>query len=129
MEVLFMTCRELAMYSLALSVLLFSYHGCRFKEQTFKIQIENRKAKGSMEVIQVKQGEMVTLWCTTDETATIHLHGYNIEQIVKPGKSTVFTFKAYATGRYPINAHSFGAPTPGKPQEERLLLYLEVLPR
>ncbi len=124
-----MALRKLGMYTLVLSVLLMSYHGCRFKERTFNIEIENRKAKGGMEVIQVKQGEMVTLWCATDETATIHLHGYNIEHVVKPGKSTVFTFKAYATGRYPITAHSFGEPTLGKPQEETPLVYLEVLPR
>jgi hypothetical protein len=65
----------------------------------------------------------------SDETATIHLHGYDIEQVVKPGVSTVFTFKAYATGRYPITVHSFGEPSPGKAKEETPLVYLEVLPR
>ncbi|MFQ5485361.1 MAG: hypothetical protein ACE5DO_08535 [Desulfobacterales bacterium] len=123
-----MVWRKLGIYVLLLSVMLFSYHGCRYKEQTFKIEIKNRKAKIPMEVFRVKQGEMVTFWCTSDETATIHLHGYNIEQVVKPERPTVFTFKSYATGRYPITAHSFGKLAPGKTKEEKPLVYLEVLP-
>ena len=124
-----MISQKFGVFMLSLSVLFVVFPGCKFKEQTFNIEIQNRTVKGDMGVIRVKQGEMVTLWCSTDETATIHLHGYNIEQIVKPGKSTVFTFKAYATGQYPITAHSFGEPSPGKAQKETPLLYLEVLPR
>jgi hypothetical protein len=129
MEVTAMISRKLGMLLLSLTVWLVGCPGSGSVEQTFSIEIQNRTVPGDIGVIRVNLGDMVTLWWATDETATIHLHGYDIEQVVKPGVSTVFTFKAYATGRYPITVHSFGEPSPGKAKEETPLVYLEVLPR
>ncbi|MFQ6078693.1 MAG: hypothetical protein ACE5NJ_06095 [Thermodesulfobacteriota bacterium] len=99
------------------------------EDRSFTIDIRNRTIQGTSDTLRVKQQDRVTLWWTTDETVTIHLHGYDIQKVVKPGTPTVFTFQAMATGRYPITAHSFGTARPEKVQNEITLLYLEVLPR
>ncbi len=101
----------------------------------FNIEIKNRKVSGNSNVIRVKQGDRVTFKWTTDEVFMLHLHGYDIEKELKPGEVTTFSFKAHATGRFPITSHGFGPPASGeqKPthpdqEEEIILLYLEVLP-
>jgi protein SCO1/2 len=94
------------------------------EERAFDIKIERRKVVGD-KTVRVRQGEQVSLRWTTDETVTVHLHGYDIEKTVKPGESTVLSFKARASGRFPIEAHEFGS----KKTKHITLLYLEVLPR
>jgi plastocyanin len=99
------------------------------KVQAFTLEIHHRKVSSGMEVIRVQQGDKVTLRWTTDERVEIHLHGYDIEKVVKPGVPVEFTFEAYATGRYPITAHGFGEHSHGQKLGETPLVYLEVLPR
>jgi hypothetical protein len=60
---------------------------------------------------------------------SIHLHGYDIEKVITPEAPTTFNFTTYATGRFPITAHGFGAHAHGGGHEEAPLLYLEVHPR
>jgi len=124
-----MILQRLGLLMLSLAVLIAGCPGSSSKEESFNIRIQDRAVTDDMALIRVNQGDMVTLWWTTDEVATIHLHGYDIQQIVKPGVPTVFTFKASASGRYPITAHGFGETALGKAQEETALVYLEVLPR
>src|SRR5215831_16577790 len=101
----------------------------------FHVEIKNRKVPKELNVVRVKQGDQVTLKWTTDETTTVHLHGYNIKKEIKPGEATLFTFKAHATGRFPITSHGFGEQANNKDKQaheahrqEAPLLYLEVLP-
>lgn len=98
------------------------------EERTFALDLRHRSVTGGERVIRVKQGDTVTLRWTTDEAVTIHLHGYDIERVVKPGTVSEFTVKAYATGRFPITAHGFGERPHGKGHAETPLVYLEVLP-
>ena len=102
-------------------------------KRTFDLKIEHRKVVGGPNVIRVTQGEMVSLHWTTDENKTIHLHGYDIQKRVKPDTPVVFTFKAHATGRFPITAHGFGEHSDEEKhsdeKEETTLLYVEVHPR
>jgi FtsP/CotA-like multicopper oxidase with cupredoxin domain len=103
------------------------------KGRIVDLKIEHRKVVGTSNVIRVSQGETVNLRWTTDEDTTVHLHGYDIEKQVKTGGPAVFTFKAHATGRFPITAHGFGQHHHGKKdspdKDETALLYLEVRPR
>ncbi len=93
--------------------------------RSYKLQIEKRKLAGSPNTLRVTRGEIVELQWTTDEATTLHLHGYNIELPIEPGKPGVMTFEAYAAGRFPMEAHGFK----GGPRKETTLLYLEVYPR
>lgn len=75
------------------------------------------------QLVQVRQGDDVTLRWTTDKPLTVHLHGYDIEIKLAPGPPKSTRFTARATGRFAIEVHAH------KGVEERTLGYLEVHPR
>lgn len=91
-------------------------------ERVFELALTDGKLPQAMQVIRVKQGDSVKLRWNTDRAITLHLHGYDIERELKPGAVTEFSFKAHATGRFPVNAHQHG-------RGERTVLHLEVHPR
>ena len=95
----------------------------------FTLEVRSRKIVGDTTTVRVQRGDAVTLRWTTDEAVSLHLHGYDIEKALKPGAPTEFSFKAYATGRFPITAHGFGTHAHGGGHEETHLLYLEVHPQ
>lgn len=77
-------------------------------EKNVDLQIQNRALARDDTTIRVSQGDEITLNWASDEVATVHLHGYDIEKVVEPGEMVTFTFTADATGRFPITAHGFG---------------------
>jgi FtsP/CotA-like multicopper oxidase with cupredoxin domain len=103
--------------------------GTEAQEPTFTLEVRGRKVVSPAGPIRVKQGDTVTLQWITDEPVAIHLHGYEIEQVVKSEAPLTFSFKAHATGRFPITAHGFGAQAHGGGHGDTVLVYLEVLPR
>jgi FtsP/CotA-like multicopper oxidase with cupredoxin domain len=116
----------------ALTVLglgLLPAFGVHAQEQTFTLAVQGRKVVSPAGPLRVRQGETVTLRWLTDEPVAIHLHGYEIEQVIKSETPTAFSFKAHATGRFPITAHGFGAQAHGGGHGDTVLVYLEVLPR
>jgi FtsP/CotA-like multicopper oxidase with cupredoxin domain len=97
--------------------------------QTFTLEIRARKLVGASRTIRVKQGDTVTLRWSTDEPITLHLHGYDIERVIKPEAPAELAFKAHATGRFPVTVHGFGDHAHKGGYGESTLLYVEVLPR
>ncbi len=95
-------------------------------EGAVELRIKDRKLAG-VKVVRVKEGEAVDLYWVTDETVELHLHGYDIEVKAKPGAPAAMSFKAHATGRFPVTAHGFGDHHGGG-HSEKTLLYLEVHP-
>jgi hypothetical protein len=91
----------------------------------FDVALEGGKLSAGPKVIRVSEGETVEIRWTTDAPAEVHLHGYDIEIQVAPGAAATMTFKAFATGRFPITLHGSG----GHGHAYGTLLYLEVLPR
>ena len=91
----------------------------------FEITIQDRNVVRDSDVIRIKQGDEVELVWITDEVASLHLHGYDIELDITPEAPSVMAFKAHATGRYPITSHGFGEHQHG----HETLLYVEVYPR
>jgi hypothetical protein len=90
------------------------------------ITIRNRKVVRNNNVIRITQGEEVELLWSSDETANLHLHGYNIEFKVSPDAPTSISFTVHATGRFPITSHGFGDQ---HGNGHVTLLYLEVYPK
>lgn len=90
------------------------------KRQTIAIEILKRKVTAAQKTIRITEGDEVQIKWTTDEIVELHLHGYNIRALAKPGKTADMNFHAHTAGRFPISAHSFG---------HRTLIYLEVYPR
>ena len=98
----------------------------------FDISIQNRRVAGGASTLRVNRGETVLLRWRTDETVSVHVHGYDIQATLSPGSPGVMRFVAGVAGRFPIEAHEFGAvadeEAPAHRHHEVTLLYLEVMP-
>jgi hypothetical protein len=72
---------------------------------TARIQIKGGKPVGGAQDIKVKKGDKVTIVVSADARDDIHLHGYNIEKPVEPGKPATFKFTANIEGIFEIESH------------------------
>lgn len=93
------------------------------------LKIAGGEIQGDNKVIRVKQGDDVRLNLMADKTTEVHLHGYDIEKTVSPGKPAVMSFRARVAGRFPVTehgSHSHGKKSGG--HSEKVLFYLEVHP-
>ncbi len=97
-------------------------------ELTFDIRLTHGRPPENMQLIRVKEGDVVTLRWTTDQPLVVHLHGYDIETSLAPGSASKFTFTANATGRFPIHVHAGGAGAAPTHDAEPLVT-IEVYPR
>ena len=88
--------------------------------------ISERKVQREEKTIRVTQGESLELVWQSDESAELHLHGYDISFEVSPQAPVIVTLDAHATGRFPITSHGFGGQ---KGHGHEALLYLEVYPQ
>ncbi len=109
------------MRRLAFSALLLLTSSADAAEQSFSIPIARGRAPQEFQVLRVRQGDVVTLAWRSDRPLVLHLHGYDIEWRVTPGRAAQSTFTASASGRFPIETH-------GAPGHDHTLLYLEVQP-
>ena len=95
-----------------------------------ELDLRNRRIKGKNRVVRVAQGDEIELRWTSDEPASLHLHGYDKHASPAPGAPSKMAFKAHATGRFPITAHAFSGKHARKGGHgEHVLIYLEVHPR
>lgn len=98
-------------------------------QATFKIA--QRRIAAKPPTVTVKQGDTLVMHFSTDEAASIHLHGYNVLLALKPEAPASMRVAARVAGRFPVSAHGFGAAAGKhtKHQREIPLLYLEVQPQ
>ena len=61
---------------------------------------------GKVSKIRVKQGETIAFTVTVDQPDEVHVHGYEIEKEVEPGKANKISFTADITGIFDIELHS-----------------------
>jgi hypothetical protein len=101
--------------------------GVSAEQLTFDLKVERGRVASTMQLIRVKQGDVVRLRWSTDRALDLHLHGYDIEQKIVPGSVAELTFTARATGRFPVEVHTpkrGGGHSHGAP-----LVQIEVYPR
>ena len=96
--------------------------------KTFHLTISQGTLPVEQRVLRVTKGSAVQLRLTSDAEGEIHLHGYRLVMRVVPGKTSEFTFKAHATGRYRIEWHPAGGDKQGNHHGPPLAT-LEVRPR
>jgi hypothetical protein len=70
-----------------------------------RIQIKGGQPVGGVQDIKVKKGDKVTIVVSADAHDDIHLHGYDIEKPVEPGKPATFKFTANIEGIFEIESH------------------------
>ena len=92
--------------------------------RTFELRIEQRRVPPAQRVLRATEGERVELRWSADEPLVLHLHGYDIETRVAPGKPAVTAFAARLTGRFPVAIH-----TEGSKHQHSTLLHVEIHPR
>lgn len=93
--------------------------------RVINVRIEHRKVVSPGKAIRVRQNDVIELRWTSDKLVKLHLHGYDRELRVRPGKPAVMVVRAHATGRFPITSHGWGQSGHG----HHALIYLEVYPR
>jgi FtsP/CotA-like multicopper oxidase with cupredoxin domain len=73
--------------------------------QVTRIRMENGSVVGGAKDIEVTRGDTVRIVVSSNTPDDIHLHGYDIERQVAPGKPGRFRFKANAEGAFEIESH------------------------
>jgi len=82
------------------------------------VRVVGGQPQGGIQRPTVDQGDKVVLVVRTDSGEAVHLHGYNIEKEVVPGKPVRVPFTANIAGRFEVELH----PT------DTLLAVIEVKP-
>lgn len=73
--------------------------------QRIEVSIAHGKVTGATGRVQVATGTPVTLVVTSDVADEVHLHGYDIEKDLEPGKPTTLQFTATMTGVFEVELH------------------------
>jgi hypothetical protein len=76
----------------------------------------------------VTQGEQVEITLTSDQSAELHLHGYDVTVQLEPGAPAILSFIARIAGRFPVEAHGMGPLAKGR-RSPGALFYVEAYPR
>ena len=71
-------------------------------DRNFSIEFANGEPVGGVERFTANQGDNIVIDLSTDEAATFHLHGYDIEFEVEAGSKDSIELLADATGRFAI---------------------------
>ena len=82
------------------------------------IRVVGGVPQGGIQRPTVDQGDKVVLVIRADSGEAVHLHGYNLEKEIVPGKPTRLPFTADIAGRFELELH----PT------DTLLAVIEVKP-
>jgi hypothetical protein len=127
-------CRRFVGLTIGLFILVLSLGvpvaivGAQTKELIFDLKVERGTVPAKMQLIRVKQGDVVKLRWSSDRPITLHLHGYDIERKIVPGTVAEMAFTADATGRFPVEEHKLDAHG-GSSHGQAPLVRIEVYPR
>jgi hypothetical protein len=75
------------------------------KPTATRIDIRGGEVAGGPAEIHAKDDDTVVIVVSSDAPDDIHLHGYDIEKRVEPGKPARFRFKANLEGEFEIESH------------------------
>ena len=67
--------------------------------------LKNGRRVSEPAVLQVHQGDDVTLRVTADAPDELHVHGYTLRLQVAADSTATLRFTAKLTGRFPIESH------------------------
>ena len=73
------------------------------RERTIQLAVEDGAM--SPDEVEVGEGDRVKLLLTSDELIEVHLHGYDLEREIEPGKTITLSFEADLTRRFEIEDH------------------------
>jgi hypothetical protein len=70
-----------------------------------RIELRDHVTVGGTKSIEVQKGDPVRIVVSSDRDDDIHLHGYDIERTVAPGKPATFAFRASIEGVFELESH------------------------
>jgi hypothetical protein len=73
--------------------------------QTITIRVVGGVPQGGIARPKVKKGDRVVIVVRTDAGEEVHMHGYDIERTVTPGKPVRLPFTATIPGRFEVELH------------------------
>ena len=94
--------------SAGLIVILFSGISCTSadpRDRSFNLSIVDQKLVNQDSNLTVNQDDRVNIVINSDKNVLFHLHGYDIEKLVKAGEPTEIDFTAKASGSFPFTIH------------------------
>ncbi len=92
-----------------------------------ELTMKERQIEAPQATLRVNQGEEVAFRVRSDETAELHLHGYDVTIPLEANQTSDVRFLANVAGRFPITLHEPAA-SGGHSHRHKTLLYLEVYP-
>jgi hypothetical protein len=98
-------------------------------QKTFSLTISKGTLPTHQRVLRVEKDDMVRLRVAGDAPGEIHLHGYRLELKVTAAGESELSFRAHATGRYPIEWHPAGETAKKGDHHGPPLATLEVRPK
>jgi hypothetical protein len=75
------------------------------KPKTIVVTVANGRPQGGIQRPKLEKGDKVVLVVRTDAGEEVHLHGYDIERQVTPGKPVRIAFTAKLPGRFELELH------------------------
>ncbi len=75
------------------------------KPTIVKITVVKGRPVGGIKRPTVTKGTTVRFVIVADRGEELHLHGYDLERVVRPGKPTVMQFVARIPGRFELELH------------------------
>ena len=97
--------------------------------QAFSLAITDGKVPVAERVLKVTKGDQVRITVTSNAAGVLHLHGYRLEAKLAPGRPADLSFRAHATGRYPLEWHGAGSAAQGGAHHGPPMAALEVHPK
>lgn len=116
---------KLLIYIVLISICAFAPAWAR-EPVTIRVQMVNQEVVGDVDTFRLVEGDKVTIVWESDESVELHLHGYDINAVARPGEPASLQFVAANTGRFPVTTHGFGGRSEHR---HRALIYIEVYPQ
>ncbi len=80
------------------------------KSAVATIRISGGQPVGGVRELTFKEGGTIRFRVTGEADDEVHLHGYDIEEPVGPGKAAKFSVPATITGRFEVELHNTATP-------------------
>jgi hypothetical protein len=75
------------------------------RQDVFDLQIKGGRVVAGPVLLQVHEGEQVTLNIRSDSADELHLHGYDLHAHITPDQTATLQFTANHTGRFGMELH------------------------
>jgi hypothetical protein len=72
------------------------------------VRVRDGEPVGGVQELEVATGDRIRFLVVADADDEVHLHGYDIEKAVGPGRPATFNLKATAEGRFEVELHGTG---------------------